>query len=260
MSRVPFAHASEAELARLFDFYRIPWQYEPRSFPIAWNERGRPVEFFTPDFYLPEYDLYIEVTVAKPTRNTPQEPKAAADALAPPSRQRQALYPPRRRARLFALEAGLVIGDPLFDSESIAGRVAAIGAAISLDYAGKTPLMIGLLAAAATFLADLARAVTIPCHVDFISVNRCGDGDGIVFETGRGDPGRRAARHPRGRHRRHRPDAAVRRQEALRAPTRLAGRLYACSTGRTGELPILKSSIGPSRSQTYTSWATASII
>lgn len=70
MSRVPFAHASEAELARLFDFYRIPWQYEPRSFPIAWNERGRPVEFFTPDFYLPEYDLYIEVTVAKPTRNT----------------------------------------------------------------------------------------------------------------------------------------------------------------------------------------------
>ena len=75
-----------------------------------------------------------------------------------------------------------MIGDPLFDSESIAGRVAAIGAAISLDYAGKTPLMIGLQAAAARFLADLARAVTIPCHLDFISVNRCGDGDGIVLE------------------------------------------------------------------------------
>jgi len=70
MSRVPFAHASEAELARLFDFYRITWLYEPHSFPIAWNDRGRPVEFFTPDFYLPEYDLYIEVTVAKPVRNT----------------------------------------------------------------------------------------------------------------------------------------------------------------------------------------------
>ncbi len=65
-----FAHASEAKLARLFDFYRVPWEYEPRSFPIAWNERGRPVEFFTPDFYLPRYDLYIEVTVAKPVRNT----------------------------------------------------------------------------------------------------------------------------------------------------------------------------------------------
>jgi len=75
-----------------------------------------------------------------------------------------------------------VIGDPLFDSESIADRVAAIGAAISRDYAGKMPLMIGLLTAAATFLADLARAVTIPCHLDFIAVNRYGDGDGIVLE------------------------------------------------------------------------------
>jgi hypoxanthine phosphoribosyltransferase len=75
-----------------------------------------------------------------------------------------------------------VIGEPLFDAESIAARVAAIGAAIARDYAGKTPLMIGLLGAAATFLADLARAVTIPCHLDFIAVNKYGDGDGIAFE------------------------------------------------------------------------------
>lgn len=70
MSRSQFAHASEAELARLLDFYHINWQYEPRSFPISWNELGEAVEFFTPDFYLPEYDLYIELTVAKPVRNT----------------------------------------------------------------------------------------------------------------------------------------------------------------------------------------------
>lgn len=69
-SRGRFAHASEAEFARLLDFYRIPWQYEPRTFPISWNDRGVAVEFFTPDFYLPEYDLYIEVTVAKPIRNS----------------------------------------------------------------------------------------------------------------------------------------------------------------------------------------------
>ena len=75
-----------------------------------------------------------------------------------------------------------MIGDPLFDSESIAGRVAAIGADISSDYAGTTPLMIGLLTAAATFLADLVRAMTIPCHLDFIAVNKCGDAGGIVFE------------------------------------------------------------------------------
>jgi hypoxanthine phosphoribosyltransferase len=75
-----------------------------------------------------------------------------------------------------------MIGEPLFDSGSIAGRVAEIGGAISRDYAGKSPLLIGLLGAAAIFLADLTRAVTIPCHLDFISVNKYGDGDGIVFE------------------------------------------------------------------------------
>ncbi|MGA7355944.1 MAG: phosphoribosyltransferase family protein [Candidatus Cybelea sp.] len=75
-----------------------------------------------------------------------------------------------------------MIGEPLYDSRSIADRVSVIGAAISQDYEGKLPLMIGLLSAAATFLADLARAVTIPCHLDFISVNKYGDGDGISLE------------------------------------------------------------------------------
>jgi hypoxanthine phosphoribosyltransferase len=81
-----------------------------------------------------------------------------------------------------------MIGEPLYDSRSIAVRVAAIGADISTDYAGKTPLLIGLLGAAATFLADLVRSVTIPCHVDFISVNKFGDGDGIVLEKDVGIP------------------------------------------------------------------------
>lgn len=75
-----------------------------------------------------------------------------------------------------------MIGDPLFDSDSIAARVAAIAAAISEDYSGKRPLMIGLLTAAAMFVADLSKAVTIPCDVDFISVTNYGDGDGIMLE------------------------------------------------------------------------------
>lgn len=75
-----------------------------------------------------------------------------------------------------------MIGDPLFDSESIAGRVAAIAAAISHDYSGKRPLMLGLLTAAATFLGDLAKGLAIPCDVDFISVSNYGEGDGIVLE------------------------------------------------------------------------------
>lgn len=75
-----------------------------------------------------------------------------------------------------------MIGDPLFDARSIAGRVADIGSAISADYSGKMPVMVGLLAAAATFLADLARAVTIPCQLDFIAVSRYGDREGIAVE------------------------------------------------------------------------------
>ncbi|MGC1381632.1 MAG: hypoxanthine phosphoribosyltransferase [Candidatus Baltobacteraceae bacterium] len=81
-----------------------------------------------------------------------------------------------------------MIGEPLFDSHSIANRVAAIGAAISRDYEGKTPILIGLLAAAATFLADLVRSVTIPCQLDFIAVNAYGDGEGIAFQKDVGLP------------------------------------------------------------------------
>jgi hypoxanthine phosphoribosyltransferase len=60
-----FAHPSEAEFARILDFYRLEWQYEPRSFPLRYAEDGRVIERFTPDFYLPELDLYIELTTLK---------------------------------------------------------------------------------------------------------------------------------------------------------------------------------------------------
>jgi cytidylate kinase len=65
-SRLPeFAHPSEREFARVMDFYRIRWQYEPRTFPIEWDEQNNVVKAFTPDFYLPDLDLYIELTTMK---------------------------------------------------------------------------------------------------------------------------------------------------------------------------------------------------
>ncbi|HLK60576.1 MAG TPA: hypothetical protein VKU00_28700 [Chthonomonadaceae bacterium] len=63
---VIFAHESEAEIARLLDFYGIHWHYEPRSFPLEWDAQGRPTQSFTPDFYLPDYDLFLEVTTVRP--------------------------------------------------------------------------------------------------------------------------------------------------------------------------------------------------
>jgi hypothetical protein len=62
---VRFAHRSEAQFAKILDFYGIRWEYEPRSFPLEWDERGRVVESFNPDFYLPELDLFIELTTLK---------------------------------------------------------------------------------------------------------------------------------------------------------------------------------------------------
>ncbi|HWQ55886.1 MAG TPA: cytidylate kinase family protein [Bryobacteraceae bacterium] len=61
----PFAHHSEEIFARLLDFYRIPWEYEPRTFPVRWDKDGKVAESFTPDFYLPEFDQYIELTTMK---------------------------------------------------------------------------------------------------------------------------------------------------------------------------------------------------
>ena len=46
----------------LLDFYGVPWDYEPQSFPIAFDTNGEPTKWFTPDFYLPEDDLFIEIT------------------------------------------------------------------------------------------------------------------------------------------------------------------------------------------------------
>ena len=60
-----FAHASEAEMARILDFYAVRWDYEPRTFPILWNLDGVVIESFSPDFYLPELDLYLEMTTLK---------------------------------------------------------------------------------------------------------------------------------------------------------------------------------------------------
>ena len=59
---VSFAHNSERQFALLLDFYGLPWDYEPHSFAIEFNDDGDPIGFFTPDFYLPDEGLFIEIT------------------------------------------------------------------------------------------------------------------------------------------------------------------------------------------------------
>jgi hypoxanthine phosphoribosyltransferase len=60
-----FANRAELECAKVLDYYGVPWEYEPTTFVLVEDADGRTVEAFTPDFYLPEQDLYVEVTVMK---------------------------------------------------------------------------------------------------------------------------------------------------------------------------------------------------
>ena len=52
-------------MARILDFYEVRWEYEPHTFPILWNLDGAVVESFSPDFYLPDLDLYLEMTTLR---------------------------------------------------------------------------------------------------------------------------------------------------------------------------------------------------
>lgn len=62
IDEIDFAHASERVAAEILDYYRIRWQYEPTTFVLERDGAGNPIVSFTPDFYLPDFDLYIELT------------------------------------------------------------------------------------------------------------------------------------------------------------------------------------------------------
>jgi len=71
-----FAHNSERQFAKLLDFYGIVWEYEPRTFVLESDNAGKPAQAFTPDFYLPAYDLFIEITTMNQKLVTKKNRKA----------------------------------------------------------------------------------------------------------------------------------------------------------------------------------------
>jgi len=79
-----FANPAELEYAKMLDYYGVPWLYEPDTFVLERDGGGRVTEAFTPDFYLPEQDLYLEVTVMKQSLVTRKNRKL---------RKLRALYP-----------------------------------------------------------------------------------------------------------------------------------------------------------------------
>jgi len=100
-----FSHPTEEAFAKVLDFYGIQWEYEPRTFPIEWDENENVVEAFTPDFYLPDQKLYIELTTLRPKLSTFKNRKV---------RRIQELYPEvniklfkRRELRALMVKFGL---------------------------------------------------------------------------------------------------------------------------------------------------------
>jgi hypothetical protein len=61
-----FIHPIEEVFARILDYYGVAWEYEPRTFPLEWDKNGNVIEAFKPDFYLPQQNLYVELTTLRP--------------------------------------------------------------------------------------------------------------------------------------------------------------------------------------------------
>jgi hypoxanthine phosphoribosyltransferase len=179
-TRVAFAHPSEQEFARFLDYYRIRWVYEPASFPISWED-GRVAEMFTPDFYLPEHDLYVELTTMKQSLVTPKNRKVRLMRELYPDVKVRLLY--QKDYQQLLVQAGygnfeighLRRGDIqqiLISPTELETRVRALGRRISRDYRGQALLLVGVLKGITFFLADLARQISVPVAIDYLALGR----------------------------------------------------------------------------------------
>ncbi len=177
MPAVRFAHESEEEFARILDFYGITWRYEPRTFPLR-TEGERVVEAFTPDFYLPDIDTYIELTTLRQDLMTEKHRKL---------RTLRQLYPDTdvkllNKRDYLRLLAKYGFGPPsprsiegvhrvLVTAPQLRRRVKELGAQITKDYAGRTPVLVGVLKGVACFMADLMRQISLPVAIDFMAIS-----------------------------------------------------------------------------------------
>ncbi len=177
-----FGHPSEEEFGRLLDFYRIEWLYEPRSFPLEWQE-NKVTEMFTPDFYLPELDLYIELTTLKQSLITEKNRKL---------RRLREMYPEinikllnkKDYLRLLAKYGYGPLGEAkikgiskvLFSHTQIQQRVRGLAKSISQDYAGRQIVLVGILKGVICFMSDLMQHISLPLTVDFMAISYYGSG------------------------------------------------------------------------------------
>lgn len=140
-----FAHPAEADLSRLLTFYRIRWSYEPTTFPLAFTSDGRPVEMFTPDFYLPDHRLYIELTTMRQRLVTRKNRKIRKLRERYPNVRVKLLYRRDYDRLVEAYRLGdsggerIEVGPPLFDAGMLQERIRELAAALAADL-GQSPM------------------------------------------------------------------------------------------------------------------------
>ncbi len=173
-----FAHPSEEEFARILDFYGLSWRYEPMSFPLEWKDNG-PVEMMTPDFYLPDLDLYLELTTMKQSLVTQKNRKIRKMRATYPEVNIKLLYRKDFHRLLAKFGFGPLSGPGvprisgvLYSERRIGQKVEELGKALSSDYADRQPVLVGVQRGMVCFMADLMRHISLPIRMDFMSISR----------------------------------------------------------------------------------------
>ena len=197
-------------MARILDFYQVRWEYEPHTFPILWNLEGNVVESFSPDFWLPDLDLYLEMTTLRQKLVRKKNRKlrrvlelypdlrvklfyardfralmlkfgrlALVDELS--GTPGQVVPDPAGRARrrgrpmtLKTIDLAADVGEVLLTEEAIQAKVAELGARISADYGDRRLTLVSVLKGSLPFMADLMRAISIPVRIDLMEVSSYG--------------------------------------------------------------------------------------
>ncbi len=177
-----FSHPSEEEFAKLLDFYRIEWLYEPKSFPLAWTGE-KVTEMFTPDFYLPELDLYIELTTLRQKLITEKNRKIRRLKKLHPEIHIKLLNKSDYHKLLAKYGYGPLGGSKvegvnrvLFSHTQIQRRVTALARKISQDYGERQLVLVGVLKGVICFMSDLMQHLSIPVNVEFMAISYYGAG------------------------------------------------------------------------------------
>ena len=187
-----FAHPSEQEFAQILDFYGLRWEYEPRSFPLIWDG-DKVVEMLTPDFFLPDLDLYVELTTMKQSLVTAKNRKIRHMREVHPEVNIKLLY--RRDYHRLLAKYGFGplaqaevrgIDRVLLTTQQIRQRVKQLGRQISKDYKGSQPILLGVQRGMICFMADLMREVSLPIGMEFMTVSHYAGENGSGVRITRG--------------------------------------------------------------------------